>query len=163
MIFQFGQFKLDIDVDKTREFYKEMEYVSEGCSCAGCRNFEKAVNVLPREVVEFFESLGIDMKKITEVYVYTTNPNGTVYYGGFFHLCGRLLEGNSAWEKESVEMENAGLFQWKRSNTYPLSKDFCISFKQGGNLVEKEFPEPVLTIDIEANIPWVLDEENTYS
>lgn len=54
MIFQFGQFEIDVDVNRTREFYKKMENVSKGCNCTGCRNFEKAVDFLPGNVIVFF-------------------------------------------------------------------------------------------------------------
>ena len=163
MIFQFGQFEIDVDVNRTREFYKKMENVSKGCNCTGCRNFEKAVDFLPGNVIGFFDTLGIDMKKITEVFVNTTNPDGTVFYGGFYHLCGKLLKGGSAWIEEPTNTENANLFHWEQSNSYSLCKDFYVSFGNVNALVEKDFPKPVLTLDIQANIPWVLNEPNTYS
>lgn len=43
MIFKFGQYKVDIDVEKTKNFYENAEPVSKSCSCDGCLNFEKAV------------------------------------------------------------------------------------------------------------------------
>lgn len=162
MIVQFGQFKAEIDVDKTQEFYKKMECVSKGCDCAGCRNYESAIDFLPDEVTHFFYSIGIDMKKISEVYVNTTNPDGTVFYGGFYHLCGKLLEGKSAWVEQWIEKDTVRVDRWEHSKTYSVSKDFYISFQEDCSLVETGFPAPVLQLEIEANIPWVLKEKNTY-
>ncbi len=66
MIFTFGQYKIDVDVEKTKEFYSNAKTVSTGCSCDGCLNFEKAVGKLPKEVRTFFADLGIDMTKVCE-------------------------------------------------------------------------------------------------
>ncbi len=159
---QFGQFYLDIDVNKTREFYKKMEYVSHGCSCSGCRNFEQAVDTLSNEIIYFFESIGIDMKKITEVYVNTVNSDGSLLYGGFYHLCGTILSGESAWIELPTSKSKSRIFHWDHLRTYPVSKNFYISFQKDCALVEDGFPMPVLQLEIEAVIPWVLEEPNIY-
>ena len=45
---------------------------------------------------------------------------------------------------------------------YEISDDFRVSFQEECALVEKGFPRPVLQMEIEAAIPWVLEEENPY-
>lgn len=135
---QYGLYVLDIDIQKTRSFYQKADPVTAGCSCSGCRNFEKSFKTLPDEIKRFFDALGIDGKKPAEVYTNTVNADGLVSYGGFYHLCGRLLRGESAW--------------------VAVSKDFHVSFVEDCDLVEDDFPEPVLQMEIEANIPWVLGE-----
>ena len=40
MIFQFGEYKIDVDAEKTRQFYDRAKTVSEECQCDGCLNFE---------------------------------------------------------------------------------------------------------------------------
>lgn len=87
--------------------------------------------------------IGADIRKAAEVYVNAVNPDGTLFYGGFYYVCGRLLDGNS-------------------SEPYILQKDFQISFQTECDLVGPGFPKPVLQVDIAANVPWVLKEENTY-
>ena len=47
MLFEIGQYRLDIDVPKTRQFYETADVVSKSCSCDGCLNFERAVSKLP--------------------------------------------------------------------------------------------------------------------
>lgn len=67
MIFQFGEYKIDVDVEKTRQFYDRAKTVSEGCQCDGCLNFERAVDKLPQNIRDFFSALGVDMKKSANV------------------------------------------------------------------------------------------------
>ena len=116
---------------------------------------------MPDEVLCFFHSMGIDMKKITEIYVNKSDPDGTLLYGGFCHVCGTMTEGKSAWVK-TQETADSKTFVWQKENTYSVSDDFRVSFQEECSLVEKEFPRPVLQIEIEAAIPWVLEEENPY-
>ena len=46
--------------------------------------------------------------------------------------------------------------------TYLLDKNFHISFQEECLMVEEQFEAPILQIELDANIPWVLDKENTY-
>lgn len=156
-----GSYALDIDIQKTRAFYQNADKVTAGCSCPGCRNFEKAAGLLPVETKRFFASLGIDIEKPAEVYVNTVNADGSVAYGGFYHLCGRVLRGESAWVvvKSNKKVRTS---YWDTSKTYAVSKDFRVSFQEDCSLVEDGFPEPVLQMDVEANLPWVLEEPNEY-
>ena len=101
MIFQFGEYKIDVDVEKTRQFYDRAKTVSEGCQCDGCLNFGRAVDKLPQNIRDFFSALGVDMKKICECYVYCAKDENTLYYGGFCHICGTLPSGKSAWKPTS--------------------------------------------------------------
>lgn len=67
LIFQFGEYKIDVDVEKTRQFYDRAKTVSEGCQCDGCLNFGRAVDKLPQNIRDFFSALGVDMKKSANV------------------------------------------------------------------------------------------------
>lgn len=161
MKIQFGPYTLDIDIEKTRSFYQKANNVSVRCSCPGCRNFEKAVEILPDEIKCFFDALGIDGKKPAEVYANMVNNDGLVLYGGFYHLCGRLFSGESAWVTVKSNTKAKTSF-WDSSKTYSVSKDFLVSFQEDCSLVEDGFPEPVLQMEIEASIPWVLEESNRF-
>lgn len=157
MIFEFGKFKVDIDVEKTKQFYENAEKVSKSCSCDGCQNFEQAVEILPQSVNGFFANLGIDIRKVCECYVNCTNTNETLLYGGFCHACGTLLNGKSAWKKSSETSS-----YWNDEVTFTISDDFYVSFKNDVALLETDFPLPVIQLEFSANIPWVLDKKNTY-
>lgn len=157
MIFDIGQYRLDIDVVKTKHFYKNAHVVSKSCSCDGCLNFEKAVSTLPASVITFFANLGIDMKKVCECYVNCTNDDGNLLYGGFYHVCGTLLEGKSVWKKI-----NENISRWDSKSAFSISPDFCVSFQEDIALLEKEFPLPVIQMEFSAKIPWVLKKSNPY-
>ena len=157
LIFQFGEYKIDVDVEKTRQFYDRAKTVSEGCQCDGCLNFERAVDKLPQNIRDFFSALGVDMKKICECYVYCAKDENTLYYGGFCHICGTLLSGKSAWKPTSDSTAC-----WDEKATYPLSPNFGISFSNRIDMPEPDFPLPVIQLDFDADIPWVLEKRNSY-
>mgnify|MGYP001623163595 CR=1 FL=1 len=125
MVFEIGQYKLDIDVVKTKYFYKNADVVSKSCSCDGCLNFEKAISELPTTVITFFTNLGIDMRKVCECYVNDADDNGDLLYGDFYHVCGTLLEGKSAWRKI-----NKSFLHWDSKSGISISSDFCVSFQK---------------------------------
>ena len=157
MLFEIGQYRLDIDVPKTRQFYKATDVVSKSCSCDGCLNFERAVSKLPPVIISFFTNLGVDMRKVCECYVNYADDDGTLLYGGFYHVCGILLDGTSAWKKT-----NENTSYWDKEASFPVSSDFFISFQKDIALLEKGFPLPVIQLEFSAKIPWVLEKRNPY-
>ena len=158
MVFEFGRYKVDIDVGKTRAFYETLETVSQLCSCDGCLNFERSVGVLPRSVRGFFDELGIDMRKVCECYVIYTKADGTLSYGGLCHVCGTLLEGESAWRKTGETTA-----EWNEAAVFPVSDGLRVSFQEEDiRMLEDGFPQPVLQIDFTLDVPWVLSKVNTY-
>ena len=60
MIFNFGSYTIDVDVEKTKKVYSELMTVSQNCNCDGCRNFEKYIGILPKAIISFFDTLGVD-------------------------------------------------------------------------------------------------------
>ena len=157
MIFTFGNYTVDIDVEKTRRIYTRLPLITHRCTCAGCQNFEKSVDDLPKAVRTFFDDLGIDLKKIVECYVNCKNEDGTLLYGGFCHVCGTLIQGESAW----VNISKTHSY-YNTDLSYRLGDSFCVSFQEECLMVEKQFEPPILQIEFEATIPWVLNKENTY-
>ena len=157
MIFKFNQYVIDINIDKTRSFYQVAENIADGCDFPGCRNFEKAVSHLPQEIVEIFNKMGIDMKKAREAYVNCKNLDGTLFYAGFYHICGKLVSGGSPW-KETSQMSK----ELDEKELFKINENFQIGFQDEVGLLEENFPLPVIQLEFFANIPWVLEEENTY-
>lgn len=159
MQFSFGDIFLEVDVEKTKAFYQKAEKITEGCQCSGCRNYEQAASVFPDEVKLFFRNLGIAPDKAAEVYVNCPEDDGkTVYYGGFYHLCGTVQEGVSPWQTAG-NTENALISYWNSEHTYLIVEGYHVGFFNGGSLIEENFPEPVIQMEIEFHVPWVLDEE----
>ena len=150
MIFEFGPYRVDVDVERTRQWYKTEPTASQCCDCDGCINFERAADLFPERVKSFFTALGANPKKPIEVYVNCANRDGTLlWYGGWYHLCGTLLsEGEELWQV--TEGEPFG------------PRGFQIFFKGDLDCVQENCPRPVVQMEINADIPWVLEKENTY-
>ena len=157
MNFSFSKFTIDIDVEKTQAYYKSANFVSADCSCSGCRNYEHAIDLLPKEVISFFSQLGIEMKKAREVYVNYTNADDTVFYGGFYHICGSIVEGESAWVSNTPNSKH-----WVDEKAYYITNYFMVSVKDDCDLLEDSFPLPAIQLELSVNMPWVLAEKNDY-
>ena len=80
-----------------------------------------------------------------------TNEDGTLLYGGFYHVCG-TLPNKEGKKRESICQEEY----------FNVSPDFGICFTDSVCLLEENFPAPVIQLEISANLPWVLQEENSY-
>lgn len=156
MIFEFGVYKLDIDVDRTRCFYETVDD-SLGCDCAGCRNFRKAYPLIPDAVQAFFRQLGVDIGKPAEMTAYVSRDGNMTLYDGFYHICGSILEGREPF----IQIDERH-FQLDESMTIKLTPDHFVYFTNKCGLVEKDFPTPVIQLEIQGIIPWVLDEPNPY-
>jgi len=148
MMFEFGLYRVDIDIEKTRETYARLPLVSESCPCEYCSNYEAAADGFSPAVLEFFEAIGADVKKPTEVYVNYENDEGSIFYGGFYHGCGILLS-HDGDDGATIEPRDD-------REPHDLSDGFRISFQSDCDLLEEDFPAPVLQIEIRANVPWVL-------
>ena len=53
MVFEFGKYKIHIDVDKNKEFYKNAEWITDGCSCDGCNNYIFATKTFSKMEIDF--------------------------------------------------------------------------------------------------------------
>ena len=158
MIFHFGRYELDIDVDRTRAFYENAPLISEKCSCDGCRNYTRSVGLFPQAVKDLFSMLGADPKKCGgEVYVWTTEEEGrALWYGGFYHLCGTLLKGECKKPVEKGVSLDADAW-------YPVTGGYSVGFTAGADLLEDGFPAPVVQMEIDFHsVPWTIPLKNPY-
>lgn len=155
MVLELGAYKVCVDIEKNKSFYKNAEMITDGCSCDGCCNYFLATAMFPEAVKEFFDQLGIDIKKAAEIIVWCSENNGKdLYYGGFYHLCGELLGGENFWK------DNGRI---NMSEIYSIVEGYAIEFSRQVVLLEKDFPYPVIQMEIDFhNVPWVLDHKNPY-
>lgn len=152
MIFQSEQYKIDVDVERTRCFYEKAVPVNEQCPCDGCQNFAEAIQSLPNSVKTFFSQLGADLKKISECYVLDADTHGNLHYGGICHICGTLLDSDGNTSNGSVDP----------NTLFHVSPDLQIALSEDISLLEEDFPTPVIQLDLYVDLPWVLEKENTY-
>ena len=157
MIFEMGMYRLDIDVDRTKQFYNNAEY--DDCECPGCRNFAKACHLLPETVQQFFQQFGIDIANPAEKSAYCSKDEGrTSYYHGFYHICGSILEGKYPWLQVGERT-----YQLDENYSLKITPDFSVFFRNECSLVHKDFPTPVIQMEFLCeHIPWVLDQPNPY-
>ena len=152
MIFRFGNYTLDVDVERTRAFYarEDVKTTSEQCTCAGCQNYDKAILKMPAAVTDFLESLGLDPRKPAEAFDVMGGlaEDGKVLYNGFYHLCGVRLQGEDAWVETAKDMKHLD-----GDRMYAVDGDFKVSFEEEVCLLHEAFPTPVLQMEFDARLP----------
>lgn len=138
MIFDFGTFSVDVDAEKTRKYYTESpRTLTEGCDCILCRNFLAAYDSLDPEIHRFFDSLGVDIRKAADMTtMHGDQERNILYYQGLCHVCGRIVDGCS--------------------EEYEYLPTFKVFFTTKCALVEKSFPYPVLQMEVDMKVPWVM-------
>lgn len=160
MIVNLGEYMLDINVEETEKYYKTERYVSEGCKCDGCENFELAVEQVSNEVKKVFKQLGIDIKKPAEVYVNCSKDN-ILFYGGFYHLCGEIKKGGALWRLISETEKFKGSYLDDNKMFY-IDEGFRIAFQEECSLLNENFPQQCFQMEVLAYLPWVLQKQNRY-
>lgn len=156
----FGCCRLLADAEATRAYYGAHPLPWLGCGCDGCRNFERAVKLLPPAVRALFSRLGLDPEKPGEIYVLYQTEDGQCLYGGFYHLRGRLLAGESPWPvvEQRPQGRTARLEEERMEEIGGLS----FGFSEDCSLLPEDFPRPCLQMEVLLRLPWVLEEPNPY-
>ncbi len=158
MKIQFGNYLLDIDVEKTKKFYETAETITQGCDCSGCCNYEKATNKFSIEVLNFFDKIGVDITKAAEIIpYYSENNKKSISYGGFYHICGTLLSNNTLWNTNDSEV-----LHLNENKMYEITDGYKIGFSGECDLLEDNFPLPAVQMEISFTCPWVLKAKNIY-
>ncbi len=154
MLFQLGDYQLDIDIERTRAFYQAAEVITDGCVCDGCSNYLLAADGFPQSVKEFFTMLGIDIRKAAEIITWCSEDGGkSLFYGGFYHICGRIVNHVDCWEENGA----------RNDTMYPIAAGYAVGFTESVSLLEKDFPIPALQMEISfRNVPWLLETKNPY-
>ncbi len=153
MIFTFGGFTVDIDVEKTRRFYEQsMQTLTEGCDCIACQNFVKASTHIAPKIGDFFAQLGVDICKAPDMSAMHGEPDRQIlHYWGFYHLCGTIIDG------VNVRVAD-GLIDPEQM--YEVVPSCRIWFTDQCALLEPEFPAPIIQMEVEIEVPWVLEEQH---
>ena len=155
MITEIGNYRLDVDLNRTQKYYDTDTSIN--CDCPGCRNFIKAIALLPTEVHSFFRQLGISIEKAPDMTACHSADGCSTHYSGSYPICGTILEGRNPWTKTAEAS-----FQLDPACKVPLTDGFSVFFSSNVNLLDPAFPQPVFTMTFEGNIPWVLEEPNPY-
>ena len=139
MIFYFGRYTIDVDVEKTKAFYVSDFSVAsnEVCSCDCCQHFPDAIMTCSTIVVDFLHNLGIDPRKPGEVF-------GEKYScSGWYHIVGTLLNGRV------TELSSDGSNAFVPDETVNFKVWFDDDIKRMG-WIEDNFPSPILEMSFSA-------------
>lgn len=136
MKLQVFEWEVEFDKDKTAQAYIPL---SVGCNCAYCKNFLVVCQNLPSDYIEFLIQFGIDPTKPAEIVEFNENPDGTHFYGWWYHVAGQLKNENETHIKFNPEID--------------------MVFRNKRDLAPKDFPLPSFQIDFFSNLPWVLEEK----
>ena len=135
---------LDINDRKTKEYYQQ---AGQYCDCLYCENFSAASKQLDKQIHELFHHLGIDPAKPSHLSEFGEVKGGARLYTGSYHLVGELIEGPFAVDSE-----------WNAMNTADI-ENFTIAFNKELSFADEEMPKPILQLDFEASVPWVLTKK----
>ena len=170
---------VEIDENATREYYAAHIGGKNDCQCAECRNFRAAAPLVSEKVKAFFRDCGIDdMLDFVELTPYSSEK-GDYLYGGWYHLVGSIEGGKSPkiWLPPAARMRRIfyklfnrekyealvraaeDLSNERTSGILKLDECFSVWFSNRKDLIAKDFPENCIQLDIDAKLPWVIEEK----
>ena len=171
---ELGEYILDVNVEETKNTYEDEVNVSEGCECDGCKNYELAVEQVSLKVKNLFQEIGIEIKKPAEVYV-NYSQNNILCYGGFYHICGNIMMGESPWEiippKKSIlsymlsvisKPQNTIVSHLNEEKMISIAENYKVAFKDNCDILSKSFQGSCIQMEILAYLPWLLNKPNSY-
>jgi len=126
------------DPDATASGYAA--WIPQECDCTSCANYRANRHALfTTACLAFFAQFGIDPIKPAEIYdvgpVEGSTP-GMIQYGGWFHFIGEIV---------------------RLGENVALSPDLTVWFSRKIALAAASFTGPVVQLEIEARLPWVLE------
>ena len=153
MTIQFRDWTFEVDKQTTERAYKAVESsAAQECGCVYCQNFLlQQETIYPLEVIQFFESVGIDYHKESDASEYGELDKGLRIYISNFHFAGRIKTGES-----SALALPAGGYQLKLT---PISERVKIGFWPNNELSYFPSETPLVQIELEVQLPWLLDTD----
>lgn len=153
MIFDFGTFSIDVDVEQTREYYRESaRTLTEGCDCILCQNFLAAYESLDVNIRQFFDSLGVDICKAGDMTtMHGDKERNILYYQGLCHICGKIVDGGI-----ERSYEEPFSMKWQQTPECEIMPAFKVFFTTKRACVEKIFPKTALQLEVDMEVPWVM-------
>ena len=160
MRLDFKNFSVEIDAEATRRAYEGLPRTDERCSCAGCQNFPLAIGkALSEEGRRLCASMGVDPAKATEAYVNFACDEGTIFYGAWYHLCGRI-------ERRVEAVPDVTAAEWGEARLLHVSSLLYVFFRDGDSIIGREAAfgdAAIVQMEFVAEaVPWVMDGPNPY-
>lgn len=162
-VLTFGPYRLRVNVERTRAWYRAQ--TPAWCTCAGCRNMERAFRVLPSEVAALFGALGVNPMNPGETAHYAgkrlSPERSEVFSSAWYHLCGELLDGGDCLPTVTPDGVISGTVDGY-GEEWPLCEGWSVTFKKECDLLPESFPRPCFQMELWCTLPWLLDEPNIY-
>ena len=122
-----------------------------------CRNFVMAAESFPEDVKNFFDSLGIDPRKVQEAFSGDEEGQKTVRYSGFTPFCGRVLDGGSSVREREFK-DGSKAYERDEVNEFAVAENFSVDFENGLIIEDDSFPRPACSLIFSCELPWLLPE-----
>ena len=157
-IVHFGRWTLASDSDATISAHSAMSLGSpEECGCTHCQNFAaQRPQIYPPAVLGLFGRLGIPRDHEAEIYHLLRLETGRHFYGGWFHFVGSIISGRDAAKQVAENI-------WE-PDLHAVSEFFSAGFSARIALVREPFKGlPLVQLEFQTQIPWIIDAEEPTS
>ena len=146
---RFREWLFAVDVAATVAAYAQCAAGgADTCPCEDCRNYAGYRASLPAEVAEFFDQLGIDYRKESEVWRAARTESGCHQYFGWYHFKGQMLEG---WDCKQPSEHGLNLLDLR-----PITDTFSIGFTRAEAPTIFSDKNNLVQIEFAICIPWGL-------
>ena len=140
------EWHIEIDIFRTQDYYTNHS-IEEDCVCASCKNYRANCKYFSRQLMDFFQSLGVDPSKEGEFMEFGPTKDGNVIYMGFYHVVGRIIDGPDYVDDK-----------WEQLNLLKIEQfEFGFSSKEI-KCIPDDFPNPVIQLEFKTNLPWIIEE-----
>ena len=135
MIIQKQDCKMDVDIEKTIEYYREHAL----CDCPACRNFYAQAETALTKLKEFFSELGVDISRPDET-SWDVLDGIADYFFVAYTVSGKVLE----YDKYEIDLQDGDLF---------------LNVVIDDHYIPNEQKNEYFVISVYGiKLPWVLDE-----
>ncbi|MDO4711439.1 MAG: hypothetical protein Q4A75_05635 [Peptostreptococcaceae bacterium] len=140
MILHIGDNILDIDVERTRSYYRE-HGDRDDCTCSGCKNYRLFAQNEGKGLHDVFDRFGLRMRDVVESTALESEKIDAVSYHCLYHVCGRIIQ-------KAKEHHRLGMME--------------VRFLEELDMMEEDLPQPAFQMELWIDIPWLLEEKNDY-
>ncbi|MGM9950440.1 MAG: hypothetical protein ACI33P_09930 [Lysinibacillus sp.] len=130
-----GGWTLSVDVPKTKALYEGVKHRNE---ISPWLNYIEMSSFADMEVQAFFDLLGIEMSKPSQLFYHQVEGGSMLMYTGSYHLYGDLVEGEiDGWDV--------------------IIGGYCLSLTQDMEAVPAGMSGNIVEISFEVVLPWMLE------
>lgn len=134
---------LEIDVEETKKQYLKKWDL---CDCLYCLNYYEATKSLPEIELQCFKQLGINPSQCNHLSHFDPAENDLHFYIGCYHIVGKISH------QPPSKITNS-------DDRIGINNTLHVGFSNNLEFVPERFTKPVLQLNFEIEVPWVLLEK----